>query len=325
MFHCVDSFCISRHDQVCNGVQDCIFGEDETNCETNCNHSVFCDDLCLPVSRVCDKHVDCSGGEDEVDCSYPTSPDDCHSGEFYCSNSCIPSAWRCDGDVDCGDGSDEENCFECPERTFDCGDGSCIQYTNTCDGISQCENGLDESSEICELPKPEPCVGFQCTNMVCINASMICDGIVHCNDGDDEGEHCSHLTGETEDDCSGIWCPLTKSPTSSGCVRYSSVCDGEAQCANDLDESNCPVWSSWAEWSPCSVTCGSGRTRRERHCDKSTNSTLDCNGQRYQDEPCFLKDCHSNVTWSQWSSCSGKTFITDIVGDIIPITPKNLN
>ena len=39
--------------------------------------------------------------------------------------------------------------------------------------------------------------------MVCINASMICDGIVHCNDGDDEGEHCSHLTGETEDDCSG--------------------------------------------------------------------------------------------------------------------------
>ena len=144
--------------------------------------------------------------------------------------------------------------------------------------------------------------------MVCINASMICDGIVHCNDGDDEGEHCSHLTGETESECSGVWCPLSNRPSTSGCLKYSSICDGESQCANDLDETNCPTWSDWAAWSECSVTCGSGRTRRQRYCNaqEGLNSTLACNGQLYQEEPCFLGECYSNVTWSQWSKCSGR-------------------
>ena len=57
---------------------------------------------------------------------------------------------------------------------------------------------------------------------------MICDGIVQCNDGEDEGEHCSHITGETEENCSGMWCPL-KSFNKDGCVAITSVCDGDAQ------------------------------------------------------------------------------------------------
>ena len=104
---------------------------------------------------------------------------------------------------------------------------------------------------------------------------------------------------------SGVWCALKSRPDTSGCVAYSSVCDDEPQCANNLDEIDCPVLTEWADWSACSVTCDSGRTRRERYCEIG-NSTFDCNGQTYQEEPCFLGDCSSNVTWSEWSECSGK-------------------
>ena len=136
---------------------------------------------------------------------------------------------------------------------------------------------------------------------------MICDGIVQCNDGEDEGEHCSHITGETEENCSGMWCPL-KSFNKDGCVAITSVCDGSAQCSNDLDEAACPTWTEWENWSECSVTCGSGQISRSRDCQYQnlTNdiAAFDCIGNSYQAEPCFLEECAFNSTWSSWTECS---------------------
>lgn len=54
----------------CNGVTDCLYGEDEKNCSSRC----------------------------------------VHENEFLCASSkkCIPQEWVCDGHNDCGDNSDEK-------------------------------------------------------------------------------------------------------------------------------------------------------------------------------------------------------------------------
>lgn len=105
---------------------------------------LFCDGKCLPDSKLCDGTQDCEDDSDENDCQTIT-PDQCLGSEFYCSDQCIPQLWRCDGQTDCDDGNDEDNCLQCPDQMFECGDGSCIEYTKVCDGIESCHNGKDES------------------------------------------------------------------------------------------------------------------------------------------------------------------------------------
>lgn len=70
------------------------------------------------------------------------------------SNWCLSTAFLCDGHEDCLWGEDELNCDNytihhdptpCTEDQFTCSDKLCIALDLACDGISQCDDGTDET------------------------------------------------------------------------------------------------------------------------------------------------------------------------------------
>ena len=84
------------------------------------------------------------------------TPDDCSSNQFFCDDDCHPISIRCNGEYDCADRSDEEHCsrptrrpptYPCPQHT--CPNGQCYSENQRCDGISQCDDGTDETG--CKL------------------------------------------------------------------------------------------------------------------------------------------------------------------------------
>ncbi|XP_034949876.1 serine protease nudel isoform X2 [Chelonus insularis] len=134
-------------DRVCDGIQDCRDGSDESI--TICNEKQGCgvsemqckNGMCIPKEKYCNKHADCPDGSDE--------PAECNCAAYL---ELAHPKRLCDNIRDCYDKSDEnpDMClcqdisFKCSNSTNLYGDIFCISYEFVCDGEKDCPNGEDE-------------------------------------------------------------------------------------------------------------------------------------------------------------------------------------
>ncbi|EGT45396.1 hypothetical protein CAEBREN_06620 [Caenorhabditis brenneri] len=142
------------------------------------------------------------------------------SKEFDCgtgSLGCLPKAWQCDNVKDCHNGADEIDCEpnECKEGYFLCRNGKCMESTYKCDGIPDCPDKSDEKHckyNYRRLNVPAP---FHYGD----------PSLYTYDDGFDENG-CLPGFG---------YCPSQQS-----CIPNQLFCDGQADCAGDMeDERNC--------------------------------------------------------------------------------------
>ncbi|XP_037542041.1 low-density lipoprotein receptor-related protein 1B [Nematolebias whitei] len=110
---------------------------------------------------------------------------------------------------------------------FECGNGECIKYQLTCDGVAHCKDKSDEKMQYCDNRSCRS--GFRpCYNQRCVASSRFCDGTDDCGDHSDEA-FCNNITcGPSESSCKD-----------GSCVPISAWCNQVIDCADTSDERNC--------------------------------------------------------------------------------------
>lgn len=96
-----------------------------------CYRGVECDAglLCLDWREICDGVQQCAFGDDESNCDL-LEGNPCDEEEYRCTNGmCIPDVYFLDGDVDCAVEPVSSTCDDrpCPLHWWSCGDGQCIE------------------------------------------------------------------------------------------------------------------------------------------------------------------------------------------------------
>uniref|UniRef100_A0A8B9N7P4 Prolow-density lipoprotein receptor-related protein 1 n=1 Tax=Accipiter nisus TaxID=211598 RepID=A0A8B9N7P4_9AVES len=201
-----------------------------------------CQDLCLLTPK---GHVNCScRGErvlqEDLTCKALNSTCNVHD-EFECGNGdCIDFSRTCDGVVHCKDKSDEKQSY-CSSRK--CKKGYLHCMNGRCIASRYWCNGVDDCGDNSdEVPcNKTSCAAteFRCRDGSCIGNSSRCNQFIDCEDASDE-MNC------TATDCSSYFKLGVKGTTfqkcehTSLCYAPSWVCDGANDCGDYSDERNCP-------------------------------------------------------------------------------------
>ncbi|XP_035237468.1 low-density lipoprotein receptor-related protein 1-like isoform X1 [Anguilla anguilla] len=110
---------------------------------------------------------------------------------------------------------------------FECGNGDCINYSLTCDGMAHCKDKSDEKQSYCANRMCKS--GFRrCNNGRCIGHSYWCNRVDDCGDNSDEVPCNVTLCKAEEFQCKD-----------GGCITNSSRCNQVVDCSDASDEMNC--------------------------------------------------------------------------------------
>ncbi|CAG5119698.1 unnamed protein product [Candidula unifasciata] len=237
VFKCGTGQILKGENIICNGIYNCRDRTDELYCSL-CPEGLSCDKgrRCVKVESICDRVQDCYDGADET-CFSPNNQK-CNVGDFICptgicvkrdhimsgsscwvsqnptrednqkyckspnvlcdgGNKCIPPEYRCDGKRDCQDGTDEmspdKNIMSDP--SYKCGNGYCVSHLALCNGTNECGDNSDEDfgngqcpfsavncSSVAHIRPPY----WQCDNGLCVPPYQVNNGINNCGDSSDE-------------------------------------------------------------------------------------------------------------------------------------------
>uniref|UniRef100_A0A3Q1CIR2 EGF-like domain-containing protein n=1 Tax=Amphiprion ocellaris TaxID=80972 RepID=A0A3Q1CIR2_AMPOC len=110
---------------------------------------------------------------------------------------------------------------------FECGNGDCVNYTLTCDGMAHCKDKSDEKQSYCANRVCKK--GYRrCVNSRCVGHSSWCNGQDDCGDNSDELF------------CNTTLCTVDQFQCRDGsCISNSSKCNQKVDCEDASDEMNC--------------------------------------------------------------------------------------
>ncbi|KAG8182020.1 hypothetical protein JTE90_013951 [Oedothorax gibbosus] len=88
--------------------------------------------------------------------------------------------------------------------------------------------------------------------------------------------------------------------------NHGKACIGISNEIKNCHKEPCPVngeWGNWANWTPCSATCGLGQRMRSRSCDnpKPEFGGSNCTGSHIEEDSCLITKCPIDGHWSAWS------------------------
>ncbi|CAF1064997.1 unnamed protein product [Adineta steineri] len=188
-------------------------------------------------------------------------------------------------------------------------DGVWGNWTLTTSCVGTCGNGTEIYTRVCTQP---------------IGGGLMCTGPTQLIETCDLGRPCPVDGGWSD------WSNFTACSVTCGIGVYSRVrdCDnpvpsyGGDLCVGPPLETaycfpnvSCPInggWTTWTNWTSCSLTCSGGIQTRTRNCTNPTpaNNGIPCIGSNYQyatcndDIPCVIITSANpvNGTWSDWAS-----------------------